>query len=395
MENTKYNALFVISSSFPYGEAFSSRARNMIKLFNECGYKVFVIAPDTQKSTDCIELESFDYETHYVHDPKNFLSLSGIGTAKPYIKAIEKLSKYVKFNLIVSSAMVHVTNYLYKWSRENHVPYIMEQCEWYDDSTFKGGKLNPYYREHIRLIEKKNKRVDGIIAISSLFQKHYNSQHVPTLRMPTILNVSEIKYRTSVDSKNFIRIVFAGSLGKGKEKFADIIKALKIINAENVKIKLDIYGATRKQLLENLENESNILTNTEDFINIFGRIPQEQVEDKLRNADFSIFSRPIRRSSNAGFPTKLAESMSVGTPVITNNTGDISLYLHNGNNGFIANENSIEALLDIFNRIVNMNSDDLTKMRKQARHTAESSFSYEKYKNGLLELIREAEERII
>ena len=42
-----------------------------------------------------------------------------------------------------------------------------------------------------------------------------------------------------------------------------------------------------------------------------------------------------------------------------------------------------------------MNSDDLTKMRKQARHTAESSFSYEKYKNGLLELIREAEERII
>jgi glycosyltransferase involved in cell wall biosynthesis len=271
----------------------------------------------------------------------------------------------------------------------------MEQCEWYDDSTFKGGKFNPYYREHIRLIEKKNKRVDGIIAISSLFQKHYNLQHVPTLRMPTILNVSEIKYRTAVDSKNFIRIVFAGSLGKGKEKFSDIIKALKIINAENVKIKLDIYGATRKQLLENLENESNILTDTEDFINIFGRIPQEQVEDKLRNADFSIFSRPIRRSSNAGFPTKLAESMSVGTPVITNNTGDISLYLHNGNNGFIANENSIEALLDIFNRIVNMNSDDLTKMRKQARHTAENSFSYEKYKNGLIELIREAEERII
>ena len=131
------------------------------------------------------------------------------------------------------------------------------------------------------------------------------------------------------------------------------------------------------------------------FLNIFGRIPQEQVEEKLRNADFSIFSRPIRQSSNAGFPTKLAESMSVGTPVITNNTGDISLYLHNGNNGFIANGNSKESLLEIFYKITNMNSDDLMEMRKQARNTAESSFSYEKYKNGLIELIREAEERII
>lgn len=80
--------------------------------------------------------------------------------------------------------MVHVTDYLYKWSRENHVPYIMEQCEWYDDSTFKGGKFNPYYREHIRLIEKRIKELMVLlllvryfrnIIIYSMFQ-HYECQ---------------------------------------------------------------------------------------------------------------------------------------------------------------------------------------------------------------------------
>lgn len=395
MKDIKYNALFVISSSFPYGEAFSSRARNMVKLFNECGYKVVVVAPQTHKNIKCAELECFDYEIHYVHDPKSFLTLSGVGTAKPYIKAIKEIASTVKFDVLVSSAMVYVTDYLYKWSRENHIPYILEQCEWYDKSTFKGGKYNPYYREHIKLIEKKNKRVDGIIAISSLFERHYNAQHVPTLRMPTIMNVPEILYRINTESKNYLRIVFAGSLGKGKEKFIDIIKALKLINSKDVKIKLDIYGATRKQLIDNLENQSYILLGTEEYINIFGRIPQDEVENKLRDADFSIFTRPIRKSSDAGFPTKLAESMSVGTPVITNNTGDISMYLHNGKNGFIVYENSEEAIFKIFDKAVNMNSNELMEMRKQARYTAINSFSYEKYKDGLLELIREARERVI
>ena len=87
--------------------------------------------------------------------------------------------------------------------------------------------------------------------------------------------------------------------------------------------------------------------------------------------------------------------MSVGTPVITNNTGDISMYLHNGKNGFIVYENSEEAIFKIFDKAVNMNSNELMEMRKQARYTAINSFSYEKYKDGLLELIREARERVI
>ena len=137
------------------------------------------------------------------------------------------------------------------------------------------------------------------------------------------------------------------------------------------------------------------MVGTEEYINIFGRIPQDEVESKLREADFSIFTRPIRKSSDAGFPTKLAESMSVGTPVITNNTGDISMYLHNGKNGYITFENSKEAIYDIFNTVVHMNKNELMEMRKQARYTAMNSFSYEKYKDGLLELISEAKERVI
>lgn len=393
MDRIEYNALFVISSAFPYGEAFSSRARNLIKLFNTCGYKVFVIAPQTSGDNKCAELESIDCEIKYVCAPRTVLALSGIGTAKPYMKAVEEISNKEKIDLLISSAMVHVNDSLYKWSRKNHIPYIMEQCEWYDKSTFKFGKYNPYYREHIRLIEKKNKRVDGIIAISTLFEQHYNSQNVPTLRMPTILDIDDISYKIVDKKKNYVNIVFAGSLGKGKEDLSNVIKALKIINSEQIEIVLDIYGTTRDQLEKNIDNNGAILAGTEEYINIRGRIPQSEVESKLREADFSIFIRPTRKSSDAGFPTKLAESMSVGTPVITNNTGDISLYLHDGENGYIPSENSEEAILKVFNRIMHMSEEDLIHMRKKARITANDYFSYEKYREGMLELIRAARER--
>ena len=393
LNRIQHNALFVISSAFPYGEAFSSRARNLIKLFNECGYKVFVIAPQISGDTKCAELEKCDCEIKYVCAPRTVFALSGIGTAKPYMEAVEEISNKNNIDLLISSAMVHVSDSLYKWSRKNHVPYIMEQCEWYDKSTFKFGKYNPYYREHIRLIEKKNKRVDGIIAISTLFEKHYISQNVPTLRIPTILNISDISYKTVNEKKNYFRIIFAGSLGKGKEDFSNVIKALKIINSEQIKIVLDIYGTTRNQLEQNVGKYGEILADTEKYINIWGKIPQDKVESKLREADFSIFIRPTRKSSNAGFPTKLAESMSVGTPVITNNTGDISMYLHDGENGYISSDNSEEAIFKVFNRVTHMNEEDLIYMRKKARTTANEYFSYEKYRDGMLELIQAANER--
>ena len=47
----------------------------------------------------------------------------------------------------------------------------------------------------------------------------------------------------------------------------------------------------------------------------------------------------------AGFPTKVSESISLGIPVITNNTSDLKKYICNGVNGYmIENEEDIRKL---------------------------------------------------
>ena len=67
--------------------------------------------------------------------------------------------------------------------------------------------------------------------------------------------------------------------------------------------------------------------------------------------------------------------MAVGTPVITNDTGDICLYLKEGFNGYISNGIETKDIIDVLERIVNSKD----TLRQNARNTAENSFDYRNY----------------
>ena len=45
IEDNSMNILFVMNTPFPYGHAFSSRARSFVKMFVSLNYKVYIICP--------------------------------------------------------------------------------------------------------------------------------------------------------------------------------------------------------------------------------------------------------------------------------------------------------------------------------------------------------------
>lgn len=371
--------VFLMNTAFPYGQAFSARARSFLKLFFELGYSVHIIAPESRYTKSSSELIEVEYTIEYINSPQTAMKLCGIGTAKPYITALKKYAETNKVDLILSNDVVFIADKIYEFAKKKHIPYIMEQCEWYDASMFKGGRLNPYWREHINLITKKNQRLSGVIAISRLLENHYRKNEVPVIRIPTIMDVVNIKFRTEVTERNIIRIVFAGTIGKGKENFSSIFSAIKKVNGSQGRIVLDIYGPSEKDILNNLNNNIDLFNSTKGYIHVMGKIPQEEIENKLREADYTIFVRPDRRSSHAGFPTKLAESLSVGTPVITNVTGDVGLYLVNGKNSFILQDDSTEAISFVLEKLVTVSINEMNTMRVSARNTAEHCFDYRNY----------------
>ena len=95
--------------------------------------------------------------------------------------------------------------------------------------------------------------------------------------------------------------------------------------------------------------------------------------EQVKGADFTIFVREDTRVNNAGFPTKFAESISCGVPVITNKTSNLSDYLRDGENGFWLGEN-ITATLQ---RILNMDDSQLQVMKQQVEH---ATFDYRAYR---------------
>ena len=379
------NIIFVMSASFPYGQAFSSRARHLVKLLCTCGHHVHVIAvkPEQARSE---ELVGFDYSVEYIDVPYNKLSLAGIGGRKPYIEAIKRYQKEHRVDLVLSNGMTFASANIRRYTKRMGIPYVIEQCEWFDVSTFIGGKWNPNYREHIRRIEKKNCKCEGVLSISRLFHEHYTGQGVNSIRIPTILDVQNTQCRTEYDGEK-INIVFAGSLGKGKENIAPILEAISLLGEDARKLHFNIYGANNAQVLENVGGNQALMDKVAPYVTAHGRIPQQEVEGKFREADYSIFIRPDRQSSHAGFPTKLAESMAVGTPVISNDTGDIGLYLHDGETGFLLQTGTAEELAAAFRKILAMDAQQIGQQRQNARNMALRYFDYREYQKEMEALL--------
>ena len=65
-------------------------------------------------------------------------------------------------------------------------------------------------------------------------------------------------------------------------------------------------------------------------INFYGLTPNKILRNRIASADFMIFIRDENRVTISGFPGKLAESISLGTPVITNRMANIQRFVNSG-----------------------------------------------------------------
>lgn len=88
---------------------------------------------------------------------------------------------------------------------------------------------------------------------------------------------------------------------------------------------------------------------------LLGRQPHENMPGLLRACDILTIPRRSEPITEYAFPSKIAEYAALGKALVVTEVGDMSLYIQNGVNGFIVQQNNPDKLADALLQLQNSN----------------------------------------
>jgi glycosyltransferase involved in cell wall biosynthesis len=225
-------------------------------------------------------------------------------------------------------------------------------------------------------------KTKNVIAISTLLENYYNKKQCNTVRIPTVIDMQEY-VELSFSHNEKLVIAYAGMPAKNKDFILNVLEAMLLLRRNELdRIEFRIFGLTKDQLIN-----SNKYNQLGDSLKCMGKIPYLEVKSEIAKADFTVLLRPGKRYANAGFPTKVGESMACGVPVITNMTSDLNLYVVDEVNGVICDNESPEACAAALRRALQLTSQQKKEMRTAALQTAYKNFDYKVYVRDMREFL--------
>jgi glycosyltransferase involved in cell wall biosynthesis len=284
---------------------------------------------------------------------------------------------------------------LRRYTRRHRIPLILDIVEWPTGRNLTGGTFGPQNIESEFRLRFLNRKSDGVIAISSLLTEYYRSAGCPVVRIPPLVDLDEQKWSMPVGGpSDSLRMIYAGN-ARNKDLLGNIIRGVVQTQARKRRIELHLVGVTKEQTRELSGCDLTQLEEGDSKVICHGGVPQNDVPAMLSQADFSVLLRPDNKASNAGFATKLVESLSAGTPAIVNPTSDISEYVKDGQEGWLVRGNSPEALAATLDVVAELPQQRIAEMRRNAKNRARTSFDYSNYCSGLRDFLREASSRMM
>jgi glycosyltransferase involved in cell wall biosynthesis len=184
--------------------------------------------------------------------------------------------------------------------------------------------------------------LDGVVVISSLLERHFRDMlggAVKVHRVPIMVDLPQLKPSSESSEKV---VMYCGNLDH-KGEVDSVIQTFHTASGDEGDWRLEILGGssntTRLAALRNMCRELGI----EDRVIFHGPVPRVSVYSHLLRAAVLVLPRRDALFSRAGFPTKLAEYLATGKPVVVTATGDIPMYLQDSVSAFLVPANDDRA----------------------------------------------------
>ena len=387
--SNKKTAVYIGNFFFPRGNASGSRVLSNGCILRDLGYDTIFIGLDNNLEHNSVlrstQKSSENFKNYNLPYPK---SIRGWFSFKKRFIEVKELLNEINPSIIIlygSPTFSFFAKLLKTYCNLNKIIFIVDVVDWL---TLDHGSV--FFRIIKYLDVNYLKRyiannADGVISISTYLNDYYRYKVKNTIIIPPVVDP---QYFNPPPTRNnihkFKKLIYVGnpfpSLTKNlksnsfKDRLDLVIDLLISLNDSD--FVFDIYGISLEEYLFVVQRHTEVLKIFKKRIIFHGKINNIEVKGKISEADFSILFRNVNRMTSAGFPTKVSESISCGTPVITNATSDLERYVINGKNGFLVNLDS-KSLTTELSDILYLTSPEVNSMKLYSYNS--NLFSYKNY----------------
>lgn len=370
--------LYIGGFELPDKNAAAQRVIANAKAFNKLGYDTFFVglSNDPTSINNVNEFEGFKY-VNLEYPKTNIQWLTYLCSIKSIKTYLDKSPDFIVAYNYPAIALDRVRRY----GKRKKIPVFADSTEWYEAQGNLLFRLIKDFDTKLRM-KKIQPKLDGMIAISQYLYQFYKKQMGNVVMIPPLVDLNMSKWDEksvdrSINNDNLLKIVYAGSPGIGnKDRLDLILNVLSRIKSKGInKFYFTIIGITENQFLSSFN--TSIPDNLTNNVVFKGRLSHVDTLNEVKNAHYYLFLRDNNLVNNAGFPTKFAESISCGTPVLTNLSSNIKDYLIEGQNGFIMDVSTDTSLEKSFIKAMSLPLRDILAMKKYC--SSSKAFHYENY----------------
>ncbi|MEP2101082.1 MAG: glycosyltransferase [Parasphingorhabdus sp.] len=341
--DTRRTIVYIGGFELPDKNAAAQRVITNAQIFQKLGYRVLLVglSKNRQANGHLYPAESGEsgleaWEMGYPSNQVNWLRQ--ILSDAPLRKLI-LLTDIANLHTVICYNHPAVSQWRIAHLARQHGALAVADCtEWYSKRHW--GSVSGIVKNLDVMLRMHyvNWRMDGLITTSPFISGFYRSSRKPIVEIPTLMAPNRTEQTPIVDRSNGITRLFFAGTGFDKASASesadgmkdrldwvfDVLHRAKLLGA---RFHMDLYGVDLDQYRELVPEQVTILDDMQDDLSFHGRQPRKLLLETLPKAAFSIFFRKETRTNLAGFPGKLSESISYGTPVITNPMPSSSQYL--------------------------------------------------------------------
>lgn len=331
-----------------------------LKGLSKLGFKIHMISAEKKLenfnkiNSELLENDINWYPIKYCKYPP---VLSTIWDVYKIFKQTKKVFKHYPINIIHCRGYITALIGL-KYKKKHKINFLFDMRGFFPDERVEGGlwnKNNFIYLKIYNWFKNKEKQflinADYIISLTSkgkeiicnniIHQQLFNIEIIPCCVDVNKFNYNEYSYNTNQNIRNELNIstdavvyTYLGSIGTWYLLDEMLVFFNAIYKQNNKSVFLFISNDS-----PNIINEAIIRNNCYKNAIIITSKPSDLVPKYLSISDWGLFFIKPVFSKKASSPTKLAEFLAMGIPVITNKgVGDVDEFIKSNNAGVLVSD---------------------------------------------------------